>query len=124
MKAATSNSPRTALRVLVLTLSCCAATAAAQPLPAPDASRGRLLYETHCIGCHTTQPHWRDNRLATDWPSLKGWVGRWQGTVGLGWTDADIGEVARFLNDAYYRFPQTGGVVGLAPHPARETAPE
>ena len=73
----------------------------------PAATRGQLLYTTHCIACHTTQMHWRDDRKAHDWDSLKTHVRRWQGTAGLQWDDADIAEVARHLNDTIYRFPQT-----------------
>jgi len=34
-------------------------------------------------------------------------VRQWQGSVGLNWGDADIAEVARYLNDTIYKFPQT-----------------
>ena len=70
-------------------------------------SRGELLYGTHCITCHNTQMHWRDKRLATDWTSLKAQVRRWQGAAQLGWSEDDILEVTRHLNDRIYRFPET-----------------
>lgn len=76
-------------------------------------TRGRLLYNTHCIACHTTQMHWRNDRLAYDWDSLKIQVRRWQTTAGLGWDDADISEVARHLNDTIYHHPQTADRVGM-----------
>lgn len=70
----------------------------------PPPSRGELLYTTHCIACHATQMHWRDKRLAVDWPSLVGQVRRFQGVAQLQWTEEDIREVARHLNDTIYRF--------------------
>lgn len=73
----------------------------------PDAlaqSRGELLYTTHCISCHSTQMHWRDERKATDWPSLKSEVRRWQGAASLGWSDSDILDVSRYLNATIYHF--------------------
>lgn len=79
----------------------------AQDAPAP--SRGALLYKTHCIACHTTQMHWRSDRLASDWTSLNTQVRRWQRNAGLQWGDADIVEVARYLNETIYKFPE--------PHP-------
>ena len=88
-----------------------AITVAAQP--APSSSRGELLYSTHCIGCHTTQVHWRDHRLATDWASLRAQVLRWQGNTGLAWSDDDALAVTRYLNDLYYRFPAPGKPVAL-----------
>ncbi len=67
-------------------------------------SRGELLYTTHCIGCHTTQMHWRDGRAATDWSSLTLQVRRMQRSASLGWSDSDILDVARYLNETIYRF--------------------
>jgi len=92
--------------------SACAGTMAQtqlQPLP----TRGELLYNTHCIACHTTQVHWRDNKQATDWKGIEAQVRRWQGVAGLAWSDADITEVSRFLNNTIYKYPQTGEVLSL-----------
>ena len=71
-----------------------------------DALRGELLYSTHCIGCHSTQLHWRDRKAARNWASLKAEVERWQKTSGLGWREEDVTDVARYLNTLYYRFPE------------------
>lgn len=102
---------------LLLALACSAALAQAVP-GATTTTRGQALYDTHCFACHTAQQHWRDKKLATDWDSLKALVRRWQATVGEFWGDADVVEVARYLNEAYYHFPQTSdAVVGLAPRP-------
>ena len=65
------------------------------------------MYEAHCIECHSTNMHWRDNRQATDWQSLKGQVRRWQAAGRLGWKDDDITEVAHYLNDTIYHYPWT-----------------
>jgi mono/diheme cytochrome c family protein len=72
---------------------------------AENESRGSLLYNTHCISCHTTQMHWRADRQARDWDSLQFQVRRWQGNAGLQWSDADIIEVSRYLNETIYRYP-------------------
>jgi mono/diheme cytochrome c family protein len=80
----------------------------------PAASRGQLLYSTHCISCHTAEMHWRNNRQARDWDSLKMLVRRWQTNAGLKWADTDIAEVARHLNDTIYHFPQTADQVSMA----------
>jgi mono/diheme cytochrome c family protein len=68
-------------------------------------SRGQLLYDTHCIACHTTQVHWRDQRLASDWPTLKAQVRRFQGMAALQWSEDDVDAVTRYLNDSIYHFP-------------------
>jgi len=96
---------RTAATALFAALAASSLLSRAQGPSAP--TRGQLLYTTHCIACHTTQMHWRDERRAVDWETLKGQVRRWQGNAGLQWADADIVEVARHLNETIYQYPQT-----------------
>jgi mono/diheme cytochrome c family protein len=90
------NWRRQAAMGLAAALACTGGTAAP--------SRGELLYTTHCIACHTKQMHWRDARRATDWASLKEQVQRWQSDAQLRWSDDDVTEVARYLNDTIYHF--------------------
>jgi mono/diheme cytochrome c family protein len=97
---------------MTIALLACSAAASAQ---APTPSRGELLYETHCITCHTAQMHWRDNKAATDWVSLRLEVRRWQAAAQLGWSEDDITEVSRHLNQRYYRFTAPGATVSMAP---------
>ena len=87
-----------ATRVLVSALVLAAPARAAE-------SRGELLYSTHCIACHTSQGHWRDGKLATNWSSLRAEVRRWQATAMLQWSEEDVLDVTRYLNDTFYRFP-------------------
>jgi len=77
--------------------------AAAQQRVEP--TRGELLYTTHCVACHNARVHWRDQRLAKDWNGLRAQVRRWQAIQKLRWSDADVDEVARYLNTYYYDFP-------------------
>jgi mono/diheme cytochrome c family protein len=72
-------------------------------------SRGELLYTTHCIACHSTQMHWRDQRLATDLDSLRQQVRLWQGRALLSWTEDDVDEVTRYLDQRIYRFGRSQG---------------
>ena len=105
---------------VALLLSAVALVATAQ-----SESRGELLYATHCIACHTTQMHWRDQRVATDWGRLKAEVRRWQRTAALNWSEADIVEVARYLNESIYRFAQTPEpLASLSPQPDRKRSDE
>ncbi len=84
-------------------------------------TRGELLYATHCVACHNEQMHWRDKKQVVDWASLKAQVQLWQATALLGWTDDDVQQVARHLNDTYYRFaaPPAAGAANTA-HQARK----
>jgi len=90
------------LALLFALLAYPAAPALAQPR---DATRGELLYSTHCVACHTSEVHWREKRLVRDWSSLRAEVRRWQKLSGLGWGNDDVAAVARYLNALYYHFP-------------------
>ena len=82
----------------------------------PSTARGELLYTTHCQGCHTTQVHWREKRLAGDWAGLTAQVERWQKNANLGWSGEDVDAVSRYLNARYYRFATPDGKpVGAGP---------
>jgi len=70
-----------------------------------DTTRGSMLYDNHCIQCHTQQVHWREKKMATDWKSLIAQVDRWQRASGLEWSKKDIEEVSRYLNGKYYHYP-------------------
>jgi len=73
-----------------------------------EATRGELLYTKHCVECHNARVHWREQRLASDWASLRAQVRRWQDLQKLGWSEADITEVARHLDTHYYNYPTPG----------------
>lgn len=82
-----------------------AASVSAPPAAAPAPSRGELLYNTHCLGCHTSQMHWRERTLVRTWHALRVQVDRWQRAAGLGWSGDDVDAVARYLNQTIYGFP-------------------
>ena len=89
---------------------CCLLLAMAPAAQAQSPSRGELLYSTHCGACHSTQMHWRENKLATTWETLKVQVRRWQGVARLEWGEAEVEEVARYLNETIYRYPEPARV--------------
>jgi len=99
--------PAAVLAGLVLwsTLAAVAAHAAPPATIEPPVTRGRLLYETHCIACHTTQMHWRDGHIVSDWAGLLAQVQHWQARAKLNWSPDDVEAVARHLNDAVYNLP-------------------
>jgi len=74
-----------------------------------SAARGQLLYSLHCASCHDTEVHWREKRLATNWPALLEQVNRWQNNLSLEWNSDDIDDVAGYLNATYYHFPVFSG---------------
>lgn len=104
------------LAVLLLGLIAISPAARAQ-------SRGELLYTTHCVACHTTQMHWREHRAASDWPRLQAQVRRWQGAASLAWSDSDILDVARYLNDTIYKYKITAQPVSQSGLSERQAGP-
>jgi len=74
-------------------------------LAAADAPRGRLLYETHCIACHTTQAHWRDKHIVRSWADLLYQVTRMEKNAGQDWSSVEIRDVAAYLNELFYKMP-------------------
>lgn len=97
---------RTALVAAALALAAgCSAPRGDPATSSVDPERGRLLYDTACGACHTTQAHWRDKRIVRSWPDLIHQVSRWQGAAGQSWSDAEIEDVASYLNDRFYRLP-------------------
>lgn len=95
------------IRQLIFALSIFCGITPLANAKAPDESRGELLYSTHCNTCHNLQIHWREQKLATDWKSLKAQVNRWQAYAKLGWREEDIADVALYLNARYYKFSST-----------------
>ncbi len=94
------------LRVIaMLLLMLAAGTAGADEAAKKEATGGELLYTTYCVACHNTQVHWRNKKLAKDWPSLLFEVRRWQKSSGLSWGEGDVALVARYLNERYYHYP-------------------
>jgi mono/diheme cytochrome c family protein len=70
---------------------------------AADASRGQLLYENHCMVCHTSVVHVREHRKASSREDIEAWIRRWQKELALSWAPREIADVAEFLNQRYYQ---------------------
>lgn len=104
------GSPRAFKAILRATLAFLALTAGTfAHAQTGSEDRGALLYDTHCIACHTTEAHWRDKRLATNWRTLLEQVRIWQANANLGWSEGDIEAASVYLNRRYYRFPPPAG---------------
>jgi len=77
-----------------------------KPAVRPEASpgtRGQLLYENHCQGCHTSKMHIREQQRAKSLAELRGWVIRWSQVQKLGWREEEISEVVDYLNRRFYK---------------------
>ncbi len=81
------------------------AEAPAQGLAAEPASRGQMLYENHCTGCHESVVFVRERRTVDDLQQLRAMVRRWVREIEAPWGAEEIDDVVQHLNDSYYQFP-------------------
>jgi len=93
----------TLLAVIVALLSLVAVSPLAH---GADPQRGQLLYENHCLGCHDSRAHVRDNRRARSLDEVRQWVDRWSRTLSLDWGIDDRDDVAGYLYARYYTATQ------------------
>ena len=93
------------MRVAVLA---CALACACLPAAAQDAARGKLLYETQCVGCHYERVHQRIRSDVRDLADLRDTVARWAAQTKRTFTLDELENIVQYLNESHYRF-------GLAP---------
>jgi cytochrome c5 len=79
------------------------AESGSSPDAPPAESRGELLYENNCQGCHTSVVHVRETRRAHSLKDLEYWVKRWSGELKLQWSAEEISDVVGYLNRRYYK---------------------
>lgn len=77
-----------------------------------DAARGRLLYETHCGGCHYERVHQRLRSEVRDLSDLRDMVARWAPQTKRTYTLAELEDIVQYLNESHYR-------LGLSPRHSR-----
>jgi mono/diheme cytochrome c family protein len=80
---------------------------AALPLPAAaqDAERGRLLYQTHCGGCHYERTHRERLRPAVrDISDLRDMVAQWAPQTSRTYSPDELESIVEYLNETHYRF--------------------
>jgi mono/diheme cytochrome c family protein len=71
---------------------------------AQDAERGRLLYQTHCDGCHYERVHDRLRTEVKDLADLRDMVARWAPQTKRSFTLDEREEIVQYLNESHYRF--------------------
>jgi hypothetical protein len=78
-----------------------------QPVTSPNvptASRGQLLYENHCLGCHDSVIHIRQHDKARSLADIRHWVIRWAQHLKLDWSNEEINDVTNHLNQTFYDY--------------------
>ncbi len=72
----------------------------------PDASRGKVLYETHCGGCHYVRLHERprERSMVHTRAELRKQVAQRAALTGRPFTLEDLDDIAAYLDQSYYQF--------------------
>ena len=81
-----------------------------KPLLPGTPSRGQLLYENHCMGCHESVAQIRTRQQVKSQPALRQAVARWAANINLPWGKEEIEEVTRYLGTQYYKFEKQSGL--------------
>jgi hypothetical protein len=67
-------------------------------------SRGKLLYENHCLSCHESMVHIRGAHKAKTIEDVQYWVGRWAVELNVKWSADEIDDVVQHLNQTFYHY--------------------
>jgi CxxC motif-containing protein (DUF1111 family) len=67
-------------------------------------TRGQLLYEDHCMSCHESIVHIREDRRTRSLAELRGRVMNWADFLHLHWGKEEVEDVVQHLNSYYYKF--------------------
>jgi hypothetical protein len=67
-----------------------------------NVERGRLLYENHCLACHESQIHIRNNQKAHTLGDVNREVLRWSEELKLTWYETEINDVSNYLYRSFY----------------------
>ena len=89
-----------------LALVCAVSGAAAAATP--DPVRGQMLYERHCVACHTPAIHARRNPLPMTQDELRMLVDTFRREANIGLTRDEIDDIVEYLNRTRYRLPAVG----------------
>ena len=72
-----------------------------------DSGRGELLYENHCLGCHESKVHVRDNHKVNSIDEIRAQVIRWARNQMLEWGPSEINDVVDYLDEHFYHYGLT-----------------
>jgi len=68
---------------------------------------GAELHATHCTRCHDAGMYKRPQRLVNSYAELRKRVQDCELGAELGWFEEEVDAVVGYLNDTFYKFPDT-----------------
>ena len=90
--------------IAVLLMTSLAQSAQAASMLLGDAAKGKKLVEAGCTSCHGTEVYTRKDRKVKSVEGLMGQVGKCNANLARNYSDAQLNDVVKHLNDAYYKF--------------------
>ena len=73
------------------------------PMTAFSEDRGEMLYQNHCVACHESTVHIREDRKVKSYADLEQYTRRFAGLAGVEWSEADMELVIEYLNRTRYK---------------------
>jgi hypothetical protein len=71
---------------------------------AADMEHGKMLYENHCVSCHSSAVFTREKRMVNNFTELRERIRQCELSNDLTWFDEDIDAVVNYLNTNFYKF--------------------
>ena len=97
------NMKKSIIAALVMAGLAAQGAQAASMLPG-DAAKGKKLVETGCASCHGPEVYTRKDRKVKSVEGLMGQVGKCNANLARNYSNAQLNDVVKHLNDAYYKF--------------------
>ena len=69
-----------------------------------ELERGRMLYENHCLKCHESRIHIREQHKVKSLGNLDKEIIRWVKELKLEWQGKELRDVSIYLNQTFYKF--------------------
>ncbi|MBI5018088.1 MAG: cytochrome c [Deltaproteobacteria bacterium] len=77
---------------------------AAGPSAGADPTAGKALHDASCLKCHGTEVYTSAQRKSGSLDALTAQVARCTKAAEVTWTEAQVADVAAYLNEAFYHF--------------------
>lgn len=88
----------------VITLSCLAQGVQAESMLPGDAAKGKQLHDAGCVSCHGSEVYTRKDRRIKSIEGLIGQVHNCNNNLERRYSDAQLNNLTKYLNETYYKF--------------------
>jgi mono/diheme cytochrome c family protein len=79
-------------------------TAHAESMLLGDVAKGRKLHDTDCVKCHGSEVYTRKDHRVKSVEGLMGQVNMCNKNLSRSYSDAQLNDLVKYLNDTFYKF--------------------